>query len=107
MAAADTEVAAADTEAADTEEAAAAAMAVETAMEAEAAATVAVPAAMEAAATTVAAAAATVAVDIEKRPPSSGIHQITCIGIFRRAHPFTSHEDTRAIKRPSQNAVLY
>ena len=53
------------------------------------------------------AAAATVAVDIEKRPPPSGSHQITCIGIFRRAHPFTSHEDTRAIKRPSQNAVLY
>ena len=75
-------------------------------MEAAAVATAVVPAATEAAATTVAA-AATVAVDIEKRPPSSGIHQITCIGIFRRAHPFTSHEDTRAIKRPSQNAVLY
>ena len=72
-------------------------------MEAAAVATAVVPAATEAAATTVAA-AATVAVDIEKRPPPSGSHQITCIGIFRRAHPFTSHEDTRAIKEPSQTA---
>lgn len=91
---------------ADTEVAVAAMAAAETVMEAAAVATAAVPAATEVAATTVAA-AATVAVDIEKQTPPSGSHQITCIGKFRRA-PISLHlTKTRAIKKPSQTAVLY
>ena len=68
--AADTEaVVAADTEAED--------------MAAAVEAMVVVAAAMEVAVTAVVA-AATVAADIEKQPPPSGINQITCIGKFRR-----------------------